>query len=662
MFHKVLATLVLPSAISEFEARYLNRINRVALYFFALHIPVFALIAFLNDTQPGLALLLTGFVFAGPWLAFRTLDNPRSVGLVYGFTSMLMGGLLVHFGQGPVQIEMHFYFFALLAMLSVFGNPLVIVVAAVTVAVHHLALWLWLPRSVFNYDAPIWVVLVHAGFVVLESVATCYIARSFFDNVIGLEKIVQARTRQLDARNRDMRLVLDNSAQGFITIDRETRMASEQSAVLTRWFGPAVPGQRLGDYLRAKSNDYADALELGWSAVIEDILPLELTIDQLPRHFAADGRFYRVEWTPILENGAIVQALLTISDVSADFERQRLEAEQRDVLNILGRVAHDKQGVLEFFDEARDLVDRICDAQNRDLVQLKRALHTLKGNSMIFGVQSISELCHDLESQIDEMAEVPSEEERADLRTRWDMLRKSVDTLLGTAHLDKLEIDDAEYEAILHAVLRGEPHHKVATMISDWKLEPTRKRLARISEQAQSLARRLGKAPIAVRLADNDLRLDAERWASFWSAFVHAVRNAVDHGLETRDDRLARGKAPEGTIDLATRLEGDQFVIEIADDGRGIDWQAVAVKARARGLPVDTSQDLVEALFADGLSTRSEVDELSGRGVGMGAVRVACLERGGTVQLSSQGGAGTRLQFRFPKSAMSAPVQLRAAS
>src|SRR4029453_6189479 len=120
-------------------------------------------------------------------LAWRSFDNPRSVSLVCGFAAMLMGGLLVNFGQGPVQIEMHFYFFALLAMLVLYGDPVVIDVAAVTVAAHHLLVLIYLPASVFNYAAPWWVVAVHAGFVVLESLATVYIARSFFDNVIGLE-------------------------------------------------------------------------------------------------------------------------------------------------------------------------------------------------------------------------------------------------------------------------------------------------------------------------------------------------------------------------------------------------------------------------------------------------------------------------------------------
>jgi hypothetical protein len=95
---------------------------------------------------------------AGPALAYATLERPRVVSIIYGVSAMFFGGLLVHFGQGPVQIEMHFYFFALIAMLAVFGNPLVIVAAAVTVALHHLLLWFIVPESVFNYDAPVWVV------------------------------------------------------------------------------------------------------------------------------------------------------------------------------------------------------------------------------------------------------------------------------------------------------------------------------------------------------------------------------------------------------------------------------------------------------------------------------------------------------------------------
>lgn len=192
----ILAKAFLPPTITEFERAHVQRINRIALWFFAAHIPVFSVIAYFNHTRPELAAAFTAAIMIGPLIAHKTLDNPRHVAIIYGVTAMCMGGLLVHFGQGPVQIEMHFYFFALIAMLAVYGNPAVIYIAAVTVALHHLLVWIWIPRSVFNYDAAVWVVGVHAAFVILETVAVAAIARSFYDNVIHLEQIVEARTKE----------------------------------------------------------------------------------------------------------------------------------------------------------------------------------------------------------------------------------------------------------------------------------------------------------------------------------------------------------------------------------------------------------------------------------------------------------------------------------
>ncbi len=85
------------------------------------------------------------------------------------------------------------------------------------------------------------------------------------------------------------------------------------------------------------------------------------------------------------------------------------------------------------------------------------------------------------------------------------------------------------------------------------------------------------------------------------------------------------------------------------DDGRGIDWKKLADKARAAGLPTNTRADLVEALFRDGVSTRDEATEISGRGVGMSAVREACESSGGKVRVQSEPGEGARFQFSWPR-------------
>ena len=661
MRNRLFQYIILPEHISDLERQYLGRVNRVGLWFLALHLPLFVLVAWYNEQSVAQACSLTLLVLVGPALAYRTLRNPRTVTLVYGFAAMLLGGVLVHLGQGPVQIEMHFYFFALLALLVLFGNPLVVVVAALTVVAHHVTLWLYLPSSVFNYAAPFWVVLVHALFILLESCAACSIARSFFDNAIGLEMVVQARTEQLHERNRHMRLVLDTVNQGFLTIDRALVMSAEKSAVLGEWFGPAHAQQTFTAYLREHDAEFVQRFEVAWEQVIADVLPLALTIDQLPQRFMVVGQHFRAHYTPIEQAGVLTQVLVSISDISAELDRERLEFEQRDVLQIVARVSSDKAGVLEFVREASELVKEIVSTSLTDALVLQRLLHTLKGNALLFGVQTVADVCHELESRVQELGQVLELHERQALHVTWMKLCTNIDVLLGSSEAGRIEIDDAEYEALLRAVLRAESSESLAERIRAWKLEPSARRLNRVAEQAQDIARRLRKNTLLVRVEDHALRLDPRAWASFWSAFVHVIRNAVDHGIESPEERLASGKPAAGNLALVTRLEQSELVIQIEDDGRGIDWQSVALRAQRVGLPFQTEDDLVEALFADGVSTRNDVSEYSGRGIGMGVVREACRARSGRICVSSQRGRGTRMEFRFPRTAVG-EIQLARAS
>jgi HPt (histidine-containing phosphotransfer) domain-containing protein len=658
--------VLLPTEISDFERKYLARMNRVGLVFFFAHLPVFVAISYFNGMGAISALLLTCAVLAGPTFAYFTFKNPRSLSLVFGFTAMLMGGLLVHFGQGPVQIEMHFYFFALLAMLALYGNPMSVVVAAVTVAVHHLMLWLYLPESIFNYEAPVWVVAVHAAFVVVEAAASCFIARNFFDNVIGLEKIVQARTAALDGRNADMRLVLDNVDQGFLTIDRDGTLSAEHSAIVEVWLGKLPTGTKFWEYLGETNAEQGIQFELGWDEVLEDIMPLELCLDQLPGSLDIGVQHFSFSYRPIMNGEELDKCLIVMTDVTAEVERQRSEQEQLETLRIFDRVLSDKVGFLEFFRESDSLVERISTMQAElageaepDFTQLKRIVHTLKGNSAIFGIQTVAKICHEMESKIIEENCLPDPSVLETLEQRWVRIGENLQALLGERSSHTVEIEDAQFEAILTSVLARRPHEEIAQSIADWKLEPTKQRLNRIAAQAQGIANRLNKGSIDVEIEDAALRTCPNRWAGFWSSFVHVVRNAVDHGLETEEQRADAGKSSTGTLALKTYLDHSEFVVEIVDDGRGVNWPAVAAKAKQMGLPAENPQDLTMALFSDGVSTAADVSETSGRGVGMSAVRQACEELGGNVSIESQDGAGTAIRFRFPQATMSPNAEER---
>jgi two-component system, chemotaxis family, sensor kinase CheA len=645
---KVIDFLVLPREITRFEAAYLKRLNKIGLAVLAAHVPIFTLVAWANGTGPLYALALTLLVLAGPLFAWLKLENPRSVSTTYAVAAMCMGGLLVHFGQGPMQIEMHFYFFCVIAMLAVFANPAVILTAAGTAAVHHLVVWLVLPKSVFNYQASVWVVALHAGFVVVESVASCFIARSFFDNVIGLEKVVAARTEALDARNQDMRLVLDNVKQGFATIDPAGILSSERSAAFDAWFGPVAEGSTLFAVVAQKSPEFAARSRFAWEQVADGFLPIELSLDQMPRLLSLGEVEWSFEYRPIGGTDAPTGFLVVATDVSEVRLHARADREHREGLTLFERILSDRSGLTSFFEASSQQVKAITGTSlDGDLATYKRALHTLKGNSAIFGLESLAETCHELESCIEQDG-LPSLEQRKPLSERWARLSEQMCRLLGSRR-DVIEIEPAEHARLEQAIRRGLPKDALLRQFHELKLDATQRRLDSFAEQAKRISDRLEKGKIEVSVEANNLRVDAAHWGEFWSAFVHAVRNAIDHGLEAPAARSAAGKGTCGRIALRTRIDGAQFVVEIEDDGNGIDWGKLSAKAEHLGLTTERREDL---LFVDGLSTALCVSDISGRGVGLGALREATRALGGIVEVESTVGLGTTMRMVFPEHAM----------
>jgi two-component system chemotaxis sensor kinase CheA len=640
--------LVLPSEVSAFEASYLGRLKRVAIVFFAAHIPLLALVAWVNDTDPSLALKLGALILCGPLLALG-LENPRLGTIVNGVAAMGFGGLLVHFGQGPAQIEMHFYFFALIAMLAVYGNPLVIVAAALTVALHHLVLWWYLPSSVFNYDAPLWVVLIHAAFVVLESIASCFIARSFFDNVIGLERLVRARTRDLDQCMHDMRLVLDNVAQGFLTIDRAGIPSVERSAIVVRWFGVPAPGHTLFDVFSCIDAEFGRLSRVAWEQVVESVLPLDLALDQMPRMLRVGDTHYSIEYRTIGSGVAPARFLVVITDISGEMLRARTEVERQEVMQLFERMLADRSGFEAFFDEATSISKSLFTGPRHDLQVLQRQLHTLKGNAALYGLGSIADACHDLESAIVETGEASSLAFTV-LEERWRRVATQVNRLLGSQR-QVLELSEAQYKALERAAVFELDRMRLIQQVHELRLEPTERRLAHYREQAMRIGARLGKH-FVVEIEHHGLSLDPRYWSGFWSAFIHAVRNAVDHGIESESVRDEAGKPALGRIRFSTRRVGDCLVVEVSDDGRGIQWSRVSESARKLGLPADTSDELREALLAGGVSTAERVTDVSGRGVGLSALKREIDLLSGRLEIESEAGRGTTMRMVFDAARM----------
>src|SRR5579863_9687817 len=191
------------------------------------------------------------------------------------------------------------------------------------------------------------------------------------------------------------------------------------------------------------------------------------------------------------------------------------------------------------------------------------------------------------------------------------------------------------------------------SMVMQVRMIPVDVVFMRFPRLVRDLSTKLGK-DIELDLVGRETELDRTVVDSLGDPLVHLVRNSLDHGIEPPDVRVAAGKPRTGTLTIAARHAGGSVVIEVRDDGRGIDPEAIARKAVERGLidaeaakHIDT-KGAIELLFAPGFSTAEVTSDISGRGVGMDAVRTKIRELGGEVLMDSVPGQGSSAQIRLP--------------
>ncbi|CAK0744249.1 two-component system, chemotaxis family, sensor kinase CheA [Gammaproteobacteria bacterium] len=214
----------------------------------------------------------------------------------------------------------------------------------------------------------------------------------------------------------------------------------------------------------------------------------------------------------------------------------------------------------------------------------------------------------------------------------------------------ELARDIKDQYAVIHRIAQA-----LQSSIMQVRMMPVANIFQRFPRLARDLSRKLDKQ-IRLVIEGEDTEADKNIIEALADPLIHILRNSLDHGIEPPEERLTVGKPAEGIIRVSARQDNQNVLIEVVDDGRGIDAAAVLRKAVARGL-VDEEQaaalseeDAIQYIFAPGLSTAATLSDVSGRGVGMDVVRASVERLGGTVRLTSQRGQGTTLRLALPLS------------
>lgn len=459
----------------------------------------------------------------------------------------------------------------------------------------------------------------------------------------GLEELVAQRSAQLLRRERSMRLVLDTVEEALVLCNLEGQVVGECSKVAVQWFGAPDEGRPIWTYLAPHDDKVRTQIQMGYEQVAQDFLPFEASVACLPGRIERDGRVFAFEYSQVMEDGQFQSVLVTAKDVTAQVASEAREREAREQQMLLANLLKDKAGFRAFVRDGEGLLADLRTQPERE--PTLRALHTLKGNTAVYGMDSVARYCHGLEEHLADDAETLSATELDELTRLWRTRIHKIEEMVTSDA--SVELAENDYTEMVNALRQRKDHEQLINLVESWRWSATAAQLQRLSRQVRRVAERLDKH-VEVSVEHHRLRVVPGPLDAFWGSLVHVVRNAVDHGIEPTSERIASGKPERGRIKLRSELRDGELVVELEDDGRGIDFERLSKAAAAKGMPAATRADLVRAMFRDGVTTRDEATELSGRGVGLAAVSDSVARVGGKVECDSKPGVGTTFRFVFP--------------
>lgn len=516
-----------------------------------------------------------------------------------------------------------------------------------------------------------------------------------------IEKI-QASSEQLKQKTTDIQTMLQNIPQGILTIADGNKVHPEYSAYLETIFETRdIAGRDMMALAFSNTNLGADALaqiEAAAGACIgEDCMNFEfnqhLLIGEVEKHMP-DGRVKVLDlnWSPITNDAdTIVRLMLCVRDVT---ELRKLAAEaneKKQELEIIGEILAVSQekfhdfiaSAIKFIDENELILRQHPEQSAQAITQLFRNMHTIKGNARTYGLQHLTNLVHEAEQTYDELRGTHPTiawdqglllEELAGVRDAVERYAKINEVSLGRKGPGRrgsveryLMVDKEQIQQTIHrleTVNTGNLHELVAARDVVRKTlrllgtEPLGKTLSGILASLPSLAKELGKKSPVVRIEDNGYVLRNQASSVLKNVFMHLLRNSLDHGLESKEERLAQGKSKAGTINLEMGVADGLLQIRLNDDGRGLALARIRKTAIQKGLiRADehlSDEETAHLIFRPGFSTVEKVSEISGRGVGMDAVQDFVKRENGKIEIRFLNKA-TGADFRHFETVVSFP-------
>jgi len=490
------------------------------------------------------------------------------------------------------------------------------------------------------------------------------------------EHLSKELQNEVEKQTRDIKSILASIRQGIFTISRPDQSIDDlHSEFLKELTGESsMHGQSLRSLIFNRSNlteDVKATTESTLDASLgEDVLNFEVNASNLVRELeylprgGEQKQIFELDWNPILKRDQTIEKILvSLRDVTTvralQAQSQQQERDMRIIMDLI-RIPEDRfqrfvAKTLEYLQENRELINQATESKTDVVKRLFVNMHTIKGAARTYYLQAISSASHDVEQYyagLQKQTQAWDKERLLEdiqrVEAAVELYRHVGEHRLGWQSSNKaVKMSRKEIEYTLEMLTRLE-HLNLTEQDRDSLLEAERVLLENcytelpgvIDESFRgidSMARDLGKAVPIVKLDSTHVVLKDKGADLLHGMMTHLLRNSLDHGIEKPEDRLRKGKPAQGTIHMWTQLSEPYLYIYFEDDGNGLNLVKLERIGRQRGLlpssAAITDQQIAELIFHSGLSTKDEVSDISGRGVGMDAVKSYLEDHGGFIQV-----------------------------
>ncbi len=491
------------------------------------------------------------------------------------------------------------------------------------------------------------------------------LGNTFNDMRLKVKRFTENLQELIDEKTEDILSMLANIEQGIFTITKDHTIHPEYSTYLEKIFATSnianQPFEKLIFKDASLSNEQISCAKSAVLASLEnDKFVFKVNFNHFPREFSikrnGDSKHLEFDWCPILKNNKIEKIMVTVRDVTELKKLQEVSKQKALELAIIEQLMQIEtvkfneiyQQTTKLLSESFDLCSKEDLAKN-DIAIIFRNLHTVKGVLRTYGLKITSSLIHDIEEVfigIKNSGSTPIDgNQQSNLQTQIQesivslgVYKKVNDEILGRS-IDKSQIDQkslAEVKRVIRlflsdALVAEKLFGKVESILNNTYRNSIKEHIGELVGRVSQAAKTLGKEPLRFHYDGEDIILKTEAWNILDGIFTHMIRNSLDHGIESDEERKRRHKPSSGLISLQTRTDDTWLYFTFFDDGRGLNIKKIREKAQVHQETSD--QEVAHLIFSPSMSTADKVTDISGRGVGMDAVKASIEAFGGKVAL-----------------------------